>query len=96
MKNKVYAGQNFCDKVVENTGSIENVVAMAIANNTSITQELVVNSELKVTPVTNKQVVALFFELKKPATALSNRNFEIVVPDGGIGAMIIESTFIVQ
>lgn len=96
MKNKVYAGQNFCDKVLENTGSIENVVAMAILNDAAITDDLVVASELLVTEATNKQMVSLFFEFNRPASAMSNEKYELIVADEGIGTMIIGSTFIIR
>lgn len=94
MSNKVYAGQSFLDKVIEITGSVENAFSMAILNGVSITDPVVVGTELNASIVTVKGIVVLF-EYNRPATAITNQNHELIVADEGIGAMIIENTFIV-
>jgi hypothetical protein len=97
MSNTIaYQGQSFIDKVLENTGSIENVFQMALLNDISITDDLSIGMELKISEATNKRIVELFGEFNRPATALTNQNYELIVPDDGIGAMIIENTFIVR
>ena len=42
MSNKTFAGQSFLGKVIENTGSVENAVEMALLNGFSITDDLVI------------------------------------------------------
>ena len=92
----IYQGQSFFDKVIETTGNIENAFQMAVLNGISLTEDLPIGMELKISEVTNKRIVGLFNEYNRPATAITNQNHELIVPDEGIGAMIIESTFIVQ
>lgn len=96
MSNKVYAGQSFFDKALEITGSVENAFAMAVLNNKSITDTLIVGEELKPSIVTAKGIVNLFSKYNRPATGITNQNHELIVADEGIGAMIIEDTFIVR
>lgn len=96
MSNKTFAGQSFLDKVIENTGSVENAVEMALLNGFSITDDLVIGMELNVSEITNKSIVEFFGEFNRPATAINKKNHELIVADDGIGAMIIEDTFIVR
>ncbi len=95
-KDIVYSGQSFINKVIECTGSIENVFAMALLNGVSITDEIVVGSKLKITPITSHFIVGFFDENNKPANNITNLNYELLETDEGIGAMIIEDTFIVR
>ncbi|WP_271783863.1 hypothetical protein [Aquimarina algiphila] len=94
MKNRVYQGQSFLDKVMELTGSIENAFEMALLNGVSITDDLEIDTTLKNTSVTHPLVTQLFNETNRPATACP------VVPndlkDEGINFMEIEEDFIVQ
>lgn len=96
METKVYQGQSFCDKVIEATGSIENVFAMALENNVSITEPLAIGTKLKYSGLVKKSISFLFNDDNRCATGTTNQNYELIIPDEGIGAMIIESTFIVQ
>lgn len=92
---KVYQGQSFLDKVIELTGSVENAFEMALLNNMSVTDDVVIGQELKLTGVTLKSVVSIFNENKHPATAIN----EIVgkrIMAGGIGKMIIGKNFIIR
>ena len=95
MKSKVYQGQCFLDKVLENSGSIENAFAMALLNGTSVTDDVVVSQELKSSPVTNKVIVALFGEFNRPATGVTKNQIELI-ESLGIGSMTIGTTLIVR
>ena len=91
----VKQGQSFLDKVLEQTGSIENAFEMALANDSSITDLLVIGDVLKPAGKIKSVIVSLFGENNEPATALTasyiaeNENF-------GIGKMAIGSTFIIR
>jgi len=64
-----YSGQSFYNKVVECTGDIENAFAMLLLNKkTSTTERLQVGEVLKVSEVTDYEVVDYFTELNRPAT----------------------------
>ena len=89
-KNIVHSGQTFLNKVLEQTGDIENVMEMALLNNVSITDDVVIGGEFLSTPVTNNQIVNYFSE-RKPANKKIHDN--VVIPINGIGYMKIESTF---
>ncbi len=88
-------GQSFLDKVLEQTGSIENAFEMALANDLSITDVLIIGDVLKPAGKIKNVIVSLFGENNEPATALTasyiaeNENF-------GIGKMAIGSTFIIR
>lgn len=92
MDSLIYQGQSFLDKVIEQTGDIENVFEMALLNNTSITDDLVVGAYLKVSTVTKKSVVDFYNDYNRPATALTNEQQQ-EVQSLGIGSMIIEQNF---
>ena len=96
---KVMAGQSLSDIAVQEDGNIEAVFDWALKNGKSITEKLTPgetlvppNSTLKDKPLSE------YFKgvQKKIATGITNQNHELIVADEGIGAMIIESTFIVQ
>lgn len=94
-KNIVYQGQCFLDKVNECTGSIENAFIMALLNGISVTEDVFISQELKVSPVTNKVIVELFGEFNRPATTVTAIQVELI-ENLGIGKMAIGSTFIVR
>ena len=86
-------GQWLGDIAVREAGSIEAVVEMAINNDHSISDKMVVGSSLsKPTPI-NKRVMN-YYNINNiyPATAIEafEMNF------GGIGYMAVEITFIVS
>ena len=105
MSNVVKQGQCLIDKVVQLTGNFENVLAIALKNDLSVTDSLPADSErvrgkyvigLKIQTVsqTNKRVVEFFNKKNEPATALTQE--ELAPVEGlGIGTMEIGSTFIV-
>lgn len=92
MDSLIYQGQSFLDKVIEQTGDIENAFEMALFNNASITDDLVVGTYLKVSTVTKKSVVDFYNEYNRPATVLTNEQHQ-EVQSLGIGSMIIEQNF---
>ena len=92
---KVKQGQSFLDMVVQGTGSIENAFEMSIANERSITDELAIGEEIAATSITNKIIQKLLSQ-NEPATAIANYGFDYNPVADGIGAMIIEETFIVR
>lgn len=95
MESKVYQGQSFLDKVIEMTGSVDNVFAMAVENNVSITDTLAIGTVLTYTGVVTPTIVSLFSDSNRCATALTQQNYELIVADDGIGAMVVEDSFIV-
>lgn len=95
MESKVYQGQSFSDKTVEATGSIENVVLFSIENNVSITDTLAIGTLLTYSGAVTKSISSLFDDSNRCATAITKQNHELIVADEGIGAMVIEQTFIV-
>lgn len=92
MNNTVYQGQTFFDKVLECTGNVENAFEMALLNNLSITEDLVIGNVLVKSEVTNKRITNIFNEKNKPATAFS---LQMMEEKTGIDYMIIETNFIV-
>jgi len=95
MESKVHQGQSLSDKTIEMTGSIENVFALALENNVSITDSLAIGTILTYSGAVTKSISFLFNDNNRFATAITNQNHELIVADEGIGAMIIEDSFIV-
>lgn len=93
---KAKQGQSFCDLVIQGTGDIENAFAMAIQNGLSITDSLSIGQKLEPAGKENSSILEIWSDNNLPATAITNENMSIIVPDEGIGAMIIEDTFIVR
>lgn len=99
MKDKVYQGQNFIDKVLENTGSSENAFEMALLNGVSLTDDVAIGQELQLSSVTRKGMVRIFNRNNRPASALRNAPPTDLYPDDendGIGYMAIENNFIIR
>lgn len=94
-KTTILEGQSFLDKVIENTGSIEECFEMSLINEMSITDNLVVGKLLTISKVSSSNIVS-FLKDNKPATKLSNQNIEDFIPKTGIGYMIINNNFIVE
>lgn len=95
---KVIGGQSLCDIAVQEDGTIDTVFEWALLNGKSITEKLTPGETL-VNPNSNliDRPISEYFKgiQKKIATGITNQNHELIVADDGIGAMIIESTFIV-
>ena len=71
METTVNRGQSLLDKVLETTGSIDNLFEMAMLNNISLTHALPVGTVLQASPVTNKAVVKLWNKNNLPATLVA-------------------------
>lgn len=95
----IISGQSLCDVSVQEDGNIETIFEWALKNDKSITDKLSPGEKL-VSPNSDLKNVALsdYFTgiQKKVSTGLTNENTAIVIPDDGIGAMIIEDTFIIR
>ncbi len=95
MNNTVFVNQSFFDKVIETTGDLENAFEVAILNEVSITDKLLVGSVIKAETITNSVVAGYFDELTKAATELNNEQ-AYALDNIGIGEMIVEYDFIVN
>lgn len=90
--SKVEQGQSFINKVLEQTGSVEGLLATALLNGISITDDLEIGFELKTDIVYNTSVIEILKE-RKPANA---QIFTTDIPTYmGIGFMEIGNNFIV-
>lgn len=93
--NEVRQGQSFLDMVLQGTGSIDNVIAMAVANDIPITADLIIGQKLKLTQATKPAIVSFFTPIqKRPATAWNLIDFE-PKPEG-ISYWAINNDFIVS
>lgn len=95
MKKVTKQGQSFIDKVVEQTGNIDNALEMAVLNGVSLTASVAIGTELLPNEVTNKRVAAFFNKTNSPATNLTVAEVE-EIENIGIGEMAISSSFIVR
>lgn len=93
--SKVQQGQSFIDMVCQLTGSFEDILAMAILNNKSITDFVNTGEEIKGTEIKNIEVVNQFSK-KQPATADLQNIEEPEENLEGISYWIINKNFIVQ
>lgn len=93
---KAKHGQSFFDLVLQSSGSVENAFAMSLSNEVSITDPLFIDQELLPSGKADLSIIESWSEKNLPATAITNQNHELITPDDGIGAMIIENTFIVR
>ncbi|MFA7448819.1 MAG: hypothetical protein WCY77_10305 [Weeksellaceae bacterium] len=82
MTNETKQGQSFLDMVLQETGSIEEALKMAVANNRSLTDDLKIGESIQGTKIINQKVVDFFTpEQKKPATAWNKTQF-VTKPEG--------------
>ncbi|MDM1548700.1 hypothetical protein HX096_12635 [Empedobacter falsenii] len=93
--SKVQQGQNFIDKTLELTGSIESLVLMAILNNRSITDDVKIGDEITGTEILKYGIVE-GLNIQEPATKIANEISQVIPEDFGIGEMAIETTFIIR
>ena len=86
-------GQWLGDIAVRESGDITSVIEMAVDNNISITENLIVGTELMKTEAINRRVMN-YYDINEihPATAMER---EPGTP-GGIGYMAVGITFIVS
>ncbi|GEM_PF-3046670 len=93
--SKVQQGQSFIDKTLELTGSVENLLEMAILNNVSITDNISIGTEILGSSIIKHSVVNQMIN-QNIATKLT-KNIDLSVPQElGIGKMKIGSTFKVK
>ncbi|OUL63097.1 hypothetical protein [Flavobacterium sp. AJR] len=96
MQETVLHNQSLIDFTLHHCGTIESVVAMAVANDWSITEELQPKRILEVpADVIKDSDIVGFYTSKKHVPAF-NYSGPISANDEGIGEMIIEETFIVR
>lgn len=95
----VLNNQSLLDVAIRYFGTVEAVLAIAILNSISITQELVPEQVLELPNLDyGYQEIVTFFNVnkKQPATALTEENKAIIEGNSGIGFWAIEDNFIVQ
>jgi 5'(3')-deoxyribonucleotidase len=96
MQKTVFHNQSVLDCTLQQTGSLKKLFEFAVNNNTSITDELKAGNVFNFPEIDDTDIFN-YFNNKKiiPATALiddSVNDTETL----GIGAMIIETSFIVR
>lgn len=79
----VNRGQSFLDIVLQQTGRIDNVFETALLNGMSITDDLVIGTEVKKAGVVNKTIVSIFNSKNKPASAI---DLEVVAFGGAFNS----------
>lgn len=96
---RIISGQSLSDIAIQEDGNIETVFEWAVKNEKSITEKLDPGEQL-LSPESGLKNIGIsdFFKgiKKKVSTGLTNEDTIIIVPDDGIGAMIIQDTFIVR
>ena len=96
MTIKALHNQTLLDLAIQQYGSAEAVVSMAISNNISITEDIEVGNKISTEQENiSNQPIAQYFQSNRlyPATALEQA-VDIIVPvEIGIGNMKIGSTF---
>ena len=96
MNNKVYQGQNFLDKSLEMSGTIEAAFFIALENGRSLTEDLPIGLELISINVKDESIASLFSKYNRPASALSLKDQQLISSENcGIGCMTIGTNFIV-
>lgn len=95
MSKIVKQGQSFLDKAIQLTGSIDNALDLAILNGKSITDQLLVGETILPSIITNKRTTNFYKTISEPATNATLNEID-ALDDLGIGAMAIETTFIVR
>ena len=87
------AGQWLADIAIRESGSFDSIIALAIANDMSITDDLAIGEESIIRPdVLDRKVVKYYRDNNiRPATALSGYS-----QGAGIGDWAIEVNFIVS
>jgi hypothetical protein len=96
MQETVLHNQSLIDFTLHHCGTIESVVAMAVANNWSITEELQPKKVLEVPQDIIKDSDIVGFYTNKKHVPAFNYSGSSSTNDEGIGEMIIEKTFIVR
>lgn len=96
MQETVLHNQSLIDFTLHHCGTIESLVAMAVANDSSITEELQPKGVLEVPANIMKDSDIVGFYTNKNHVPAFNYSGSSSISDEGIGEMIIEETFIVR
>lgn len=95
----IISGQSLCDVAVQEDGTVESVFEWALKNGKSLTEKLAPGERL-INPESELKNTGISEHFKgiqkKISTGLTMENLAVIVPDEGIGAMIIEESFIVR
>lgn len=95
---KVLNNQSFLDIAVQHTGSVINAFPIAVANNMSVSEELIPGTVLQVPEsVEYDTEIKDYYQSKglKPASKIEDEKIAII-PLSGINYWIIEENFIVE
>ena len=96
MRHKCGVGQTLLDVAVVTAGSVEAVVALAVANGMSVTDTLENGQELELVEPVRRDVVRRFaVSGMEPATEISPEEASVLLP-GGIGFMAVQVDFVVS
>lgn len=96
MRHKCGVGQTLLDVAVVTAGSVEAVVALAVANGMSVTDTLENGQELELVEPVRRDVVRRFaVSGMEPATEISPEEASALLP-GGIGYMAVQVDFVVS
>lgn len=92
--NRKKQGQNFLDLVVQQSGSFEEIINAAVLNDMSLTEKLVIGTDVKNQNIKNSDNVSILSQ-NNPATAFQG-NADDISTQEGIGYWTIDQTFIVS
>jgi hypothetical protein len=94
---KILQRQSLLDVAIQTSGSVEAAIALAAANDLSITDELDSGSQLTTVEVVDRRIVQMYAvgDIIRPATALTAEETQLV-GDEGIGYWAIGVDFIVS
>lgn len=95
MQKQVLHNQSVLDCMLQNTGGLTNIIEFALLNDLSVTDDLVAGTFFDF-PLIEDTDIYNYFIAKKiiPATSITG---EVVKMEAtGIGAMIIDTSFIIR
>jgi hypothetical protein len=96
MQKQVLHNQSLLDFTLHHCGTLDALLKAAIENNKSITSELIPSEELIVPKGIVSNDIVQFYSSKGIKPAFGNLNSNSMIPELGIGTMVIGSTFIVR
>lgn len=95
---KVLHNQSLLDIAIQETGTLESLFDLALANGISITEDNLSNQDLKTESNFIDADILDYYSSKKilPATELNEEQKQTLPDNFGIGKMALESTFIIR
>lgn len=97
MKATVYHNQSLLDIAIQHNGSLNNIFATCLQNGISITDALIVGSEIEVDTDEIDAEIVSYYTSKEIIPALGNEvNTASLITPSGIDYWAIENDFIVQ